>query len=339
MFQVFKCLKTSEKWEKESHIENYMKFASGRKKRNKKIWYEMAIRVMTQGVLYCGIFFIVYLFLFLNLVNILFFGGKDKNFVLDILQYIFWPLQGFFNAFVYIRNLPQNVKKRKEKQQAQLLNGPQNSFMLRIIENDWYMIDWSSVLKKVKKTLSFKRSSSVPTSESSGNVSSKIEYYDSQQDDDSLEDFPGAEETKEEIKPRTEVKFPLSSLLKRQQKEGNRLSSVNKSRNSVSFAQKNKKIKTSIGGGKCKKDIECIVADSGSDDVVDDGLEFLPGTGKHNGEDENDDRLEFLPGTGKYNGEDEYDDDYDDEYDDYYDDEYDDDYMCLSRNTNRKVPT
>jgi hypothetical protein len=66
---------------------------------------ERSRRVMLQGVLYSLSLFLSWIFL----INIF---GKKELYVTYILSYMFWPLQGFFNALIYAIPVFQRMYKR-----------------------------------------------------------------------------------------------------------------------------------------------------------------------------------------------------------------------------------
>jgi hypothetical protein len=72
---------------------------------------------MLQGILYSLALFLTYIF------GIVEFFNNDDSYVTHILEYTFWPLQGFFNALIYSIPVFQKIykkwkEKRRERQTA-----------------------------------------------------------------------------------------------------------------------------------------------------------------------------------------------------------------------------
>jgi hypothetical protein len=76
-------------------------------------------RVMLQGILYSLALFLTYIFSIVEIFN------NDDSYVTHILEFTFWPLQGFFNALIYSIPVFQRMhkkwkEKRRERQTALL---------------------------------------------------------------------------------------------------------------------------------------------------------------------------------------------------------------------------
>jgi hypothetical protein len=191
---------------------------------------ERSRRVMLQGVLYSLALVLTYIF-----VGVLIIKKDDALYVLYIFGFIFWPLQGFFNALIYSIPVFQRMykkwkAKRKERQNALLLKledvkdkcSKSLNTQSKMSKNDKIQEDVSFTVESSNKMLS--------NSLSSNNNNDNIENSDSSRIHDNQRNLPvlttnktveeeernkefDGEEEKEEIQKSSETSIIHSGLL------------------------------------------------------------------------------------------------------------------------------
>ena len=92
------------------------KYSFARYSVKEKYTMKMSRRVMLQGILYSAILIL----LCICFVLIVFIQALDSSYAVEIMNSIFFPSQGFFNALIYMIPLfKQIMKKRRNKKKAQ----------------------------------------------------------------------------------------------------------------------------------------------------------------------------------------------------------------------------
>jgi hypothetical protein len=102
-------------------------------------------RVMIQGILYSAALLLINIFAVINVVMATMFGrsrGPSRaRYALLLLQYIFWPLQGFINALIYSIPILQRMnnrrrEKRRNRQEEKDTHNVKPSFNFNLDHNN-----------------------------------------------------------------------------------------------------------------------------------------------------------------------------------------------------------
>jgi hypothetical protein len=168
-------------------------------------------RVMLQGALYSLALILTYIFAAIIIVV----GGSINSYVLHILLYIFWPLQGFFNALIYMIPLFQRVGRRMSDKRLERLERKIELLILKKSKDEEH---------ENSKRYGIFGASPLSNSKRNDNNNGKIVIYNDHNNqsalkiDEAIEEKGGnkefdGEEVKEEIQQRSKTTITISGLI------------------------------------------------------------------------------------------------------------------------------
>ena len=153
MFQVYKCVHNVEK---EALKYSFTRYSSS----NQQATMTISKRVMVQGVLYAVV--LLYPIIIFGLHRAFF-----KNYTVSMLTTIFFPSQGFFNAFIYaIPSFRRMMEKRRRRRAESQQNNNNNSKLVQedqeqdLSKRPSWLITWKITLSNHlrRRSLNLRRS-------------------------------------------------------------------------------------------------------------------------------------------------------------------------------------